>query len=179
MRLDGKRVYLRPLSLEDADGNYPNWLNDSEVCRYNSHGDILYTKEMAQEYIKGTLNSFTCKVFAICLNEKNQHIGNISLQSISTKNQSAEFAILMGEKSFWGQGYAKEASDILVDYGLNILNLHRIYCGTSEANKPMQTLALAIGMKQEGKREDALFKNDEFHDVYEYGLVKRRVHETV
>ncbi|MEA1973664.1 MAG: hypothetical protein U9N34_10310, partial [Candidatus Cloacimonadota bacterium] len=49
---DNKRVYLRPLKLNDAEGNYPHWLNDPEVTKYNSHGDIYYTKAMAIEYIK-------------------------------------------------------------------------------------------------------------------------------
>ncbi|WP_084607367.1 GNAT family N-acetyltransferase [Sulfurospirillum arcachonense] len=171
VRLEGERIYLRELRLEDAQGNYPNWLNDPEVCRYNSHGDILYTKEMAKEYIKSIQNSLTCKVFAICENVDETHIGNISLQNISVKNKNAEFAILMGEKSFWGKGYAKEASDMLLEYGFNNLCLHRIYCGTSEANTPMQKLAHAMNMEKEGVKKEALFKDNKFYDVFEYAIV--------
>jgi ribosomal-protein-alanine N-acetyltransferase len=35
--LVGENIYLRPLDLNDLRGNYINWLNDSEVCKYNSH----------------------------------------------------------------------------------------------------------------------------------------------
>lgn len=171
MILQGNTIYLRPLEIEDANGDYPNWLNDKEVCRYNSHGDTLYTKEMAIEYIKSTQNSSACKVFAICDKCSDKHIGNISLQAISTKNQSAEFAIIIGEKTFWKKGVSKEAGQLLLNYGFEQLNLHRIYCGTSEANIAMQHLALALGMMPEGRRKEAIKKHNKFYDVLEYGII--------
>jgi RimJ/RimL family protein N-acetyltransferase len=169
--LAGKHIYLQPLQESDASGNYPNWLNDEEVCRHNSHGDILYTKEMALSYIQSVQKNHTYKVFAICETSSDKHIGNIALQGISTKNQSAEFAILMGEKSFWGRGFSKEAAELLLAYGFNELKLHRIYCGTSEANIAMQRLALSLGMELEGRRKEAMYKNGEFLDILEYGII--------
>ena len=166
IKIHGEKVYIRPLSLEDANGNYPSWLNDKEVCRYNSHGDILYTKEMAIEYIKSIQNNSTCKVFAICDKKCDIHIGNISLQQISHKDKSAEFAILMGEKEFWGKGYALEAGEILIRYGLESLNLEKIYCGTSKLNVPMQRLAVALKMKKK-----VFLEKSKTYDTYKYELV--------
>ena len=170
MKLIGAKVYLRYLNTDDANGNYPNWLNDSIVCKYNSHGDKLYTKEMAKEYIEFATNTQSHEVLAICDLKTDKHIGNISLQQISKKNKSAEFAILLGEKEFMGKGYAHEASNLLIQYGFQNLKLHRIYCGTSILNIPMQKLALSLGMKQEGIKKDALLKNDQFIDVIEYAI---------
>lgn len=173
MKIEGKNLYLRALHVNDSEGNYPSWLNDKEVCQYNSHGDTLYTKEMAISYIQSVQNSPTCKVFAICDKASDKHIGNISLQSISIKNQSAEFAILLGDKAFWGKGLSKEAGEILLDYGFHVLKLHRIYCGTSEANVPMQHLALSLDMELEGRRKEAMKKNGKFYDVLEYGILTK------
>lgn len=172
MKLESTRLYLRPLMPQDANGNYPSWLNDEDVCRYNSHGSVVYTKEMALEYIDKVSNNPLYAVFAVCLRESGTHIGNISLQQISKQNQNAEFAILMGDKTQWGKGYAKEASKLLLEYGFGQLNLHRIYCGTSQANIAMQRLALSIGMQLEGTRREAMRKNDKFYDVLEYGILK-------
>lgn len=171
MKIEGDRIFLRPLELSDAEGNYPKWLNDPEVCRYNSHGDIFYTSEMAREYISHVVNSSAVEVFAICLKENDLHIGNISLQQISVKNRSAEFAILIGEPSVYGSGIAFEASNLLIDYGFKILKLHRIHCGTHAENIGMQRLALKLGMSLEGKRRDAIFKSGQFADIVDYGLL--------
>lgn len=172
MRIDGKRIYLRKLKIEDAQGNYPNWLNDPEVCQYNSHGEITYTKDMAIDYINSVQNSLTSKVFAICDYLSDKHIGNISLQAISTKNKSAEFAILMGEKEFWGKGLAKEAGELLIKYGFDNLNLHSIYCGTSEANIPMQKLAKNLNMKQINIKKQIFSKNNIVYDIFQYEIKK-------
>lgn len=171
VRLEGDYVYLRPLALSDADGAYPSWLNDPEVCRYNSHGDTLYTKEMAQSYIASVINNPNTAVFAICLHQSNRHVGNIALQQISAKNRSAEFAILIGEPSVYGEGIGYKAGKLLLDYAFYTLKLHRIYCGTHIDNVAMQRLALKLGMSEEGRRREAFFKNGHFADIVEYGLI--------
>ena len=53
------------------------------------------------------------------------------------------------------------------------MNLHRIYCGTSSENIPMQELALSVGMKKEGRRRQAAFKAGRYLDIIEYGLLKK------
>ncbi|MBD3806057.1 GNAT family protein [Sulfuricurvum sp.] len=173
MRLEGKNIYLRPIEISDAEGAYPTWLNDPDVCRYNSHGDTTYTRKMAQAYIANVTDNPTYAVFAICLREDGRHVGNISLQHISAKNSSAEFAILIGDPSVYGNGIGFEASHLLFDYGFNSLHLHRIYCGTHYKNKRMRSLAEKLGMNQEGYRKEALFKNGEFVDIVEYGILNR------
>ena len=173
MKINGERIYLRPLHVNDAEGDYPNWLNDQAVCQYNSHGDTLYTKEMALSYIQSVQNNPTYKVFAICDKTSDKHIGNIALQAISSKNENAEFAILLGDKAFWSKGLSKEAGKLLLNYGFTVLNLHRIYCGTSEANIPMQHLALSLGMELEGRRKEAMKKHGIFYDILEYGILAK------
>lgn len=171
MRLEGEQIYLRPIALSDADGAYPSWLNNPEVCRYNSHGDTLYTGEMAQTYIENVVNNPSYAVFAICLREDDRHVGNISLQQVSAKNSCAEFAILIGEPSVFGKGIGYESGRLLLDYAFNTLKLHRLYCGTHAENSAMQNLALKLGMSEEGRRREAFFKNGHFADIVEYGIL--------
>lgn len=173
--LIGKRVYLRPLSLRDIEGNYIDWLNDPEVNRYNGHHGFPFTVIQAKEYISRA--SSDTLVLAAVLVKDDIHIGNIALQNISFINQSAEFAILFGEKRYWGQGYAKEAALLLIGHGYETLNLRRISCGTSAENISMQRLAVSLGFVKEGIRREASYKNGHFVDIYEYGLMKSEFFE--
>ncbi len=177
--LKGKNIYLRALSLKDAKGNYPHWLNDPEVTKYNSHGETCYTQKMAEEYIAMVAESDSYHVFAIIQNETDTHIGNISLQALDSKARNAEFAILIGKSSVYAQGIGEEAGRLLLTYGFSGLKLHRIYCGTSSENIGMQKLALKLGMKQEGIRRDALTKNGKFADIIEYGILEDEYKETL
>lgn len=171
MKLEGNKIYLRPLGLDDANGNYPNWLNDPVVCKYNSHGDDLYTKQMAIDYINTIQKSNSDLVFAICDKNTDKHIGNVAFHNISQKNKCAEFAIIIGEISFMSKGIGKEALEIIIEFGFHTLKLHRIYCGVNQHNIPMQKLASYLKMKQEGTLVDAMIKDGQFSDIYFYALI--------
>ncbi|MFA6270196.1 MAG: GNAT family protein [Candidatus Paceibacterota bacterium] len=169
----GKSINLRPLTRADLDGNYINWFNDAEVCLYNSHHVYPYGQEQAAQYISAIQNNKNDLVLAISDKKNDKHIGNVSLQKIDLVSRNAEYAIILGEKEYWGKGIAKEASLLILKHGFEQLNLHRIYCGTSENNKAMQKLASALGMKEEGRRKEVLYKDGKYADIIEYGLLRK------
>lgn len=170
--LAGNRIYLRGLKLDDLEGNYVNWFNDATVCKYNSHHVFPYSKESATKYIRDSFESRSALILAIVLLESDVHIGNVALQSIDYISRTAEFAIIIGEQEYWGKGYAKEASMLILNHGFMELGLHRIHCGTSSDNVPMQSLALSLGMIEEGRRRQAVFKHGTHLDIVEYGLLR-------
>lgn len=169
--LTGAQIYLRILNEQDIEGNYAMWLNDPEITHFNSHGRFPMTVDKLKKYVKESYISDTILVLAVIDNETDKHIGNISLQSIDWINKSAEIAFLLGEKKYWGKNIMFEAGSLLIDHGFKMLNLHRIYCGTSSENIGMQKLANKLGMIKEGQRKDALFKNGKYLDVIEYGII--------
>lgn len=171
MKLESKRIFLKPLSEDELNGNYVNWLNDKDVCKFNSHGETEYTKEMAVNFINSLKNDKSKEVYAVYLNENNIHIGNISLQCIDKKNNSAEIAYLFGEKQYWGQGYAFEASELLMQRAFDGLKLHRIYFGTHIENIAMQKLGEKLGFKKEGIKKDAQFKGGKYNDIVIYAII--------
>jgi RimJ/RimL family protein N-acetyltransferase len=175
--LNGKICYLRPLEFDDLLGGYPNWLNDPEVCKYNGHLVFPYTHKQAEDYITFANNTKDNIILAIIVKKadkaKDTHIGNIALQNINLINRTADISIIIGEKEFWGKGYATEAYQLLIEHGFKTLNLNRIACGTMEGNVAMKKLAIALGFKEEGNRRQALFKNGEYVDVIEFGLLKK------
>jgi ribosomal-protein-alanine N-acetyltransferase len=170
--LKSERVYLRPLLPDDCQGFYPQWFNDEEVCAGNSHHVFPYTPDAAEGYVRGLATSSDTIALAIVLVQGHQHIGNISLQGIDWVSRSAELAIVIGEKAAWHKGYAMESCRLLCDHGFKALNLHRISCGTFHDNEAMNRLAIALGMKEEGRRREAAFKNGRYLDVVEYGVLR-------
>lgn len=170
--LEGDRIYLRVLLESDINGNYINWLNDEEVCRFNAHHVFPYSKDLAEDYIKKSWKSRDAIILAIALKSNDRHIGNIALYNIDAISRSAELTIILGEKDCWGSGYSREASFLLLKHAFLAVNLNSVYCGTSEENLAMQKLAKYLGMVQEGRRRQAFYKNGKFVDVLEYGITK-------
>jgi len=166
------RLSFRGLCLSDIDGPYFHWFNDQDVCLHNSHGIFPSTRTKLSQYIEMLQKTNNNIVWAIIEKKRNIHVGNIALQGINLSHQTAEFAILLGDKSCWGKGYAAEAGEVLLTHGFKVAGLRRIHCGTSEHNVGMQKLALKLGMVQEGVRRKALFENGEFVDLIEFGILK-------
>lgn len=162
--------FVRALQMEDADGPYPSWFEDQEVCKYNRHGKYPKNRKYFFDYI-ASLNREDSVVWAIC-HSRDGHIGNVALESISVLNRSAEFAIIIGARDHWGKGAARRAGHALVSHGFDKLNLHRIGCGTAAGNMGMRQLALSLGMQQEGIRRQALFLDGSWEDVIEFGVLR-------
>lgn len=170
--LIGEKIYLRVILESDLNENYQQWFNDAEVCVFNSHHRFPNYRENMKGYFDTVIKSRDNLVLAIIDKQNERHIGNISLQGISHLDGSAELALIIGDKNYWGKAIGEEACHLIIDHGFNALNLHRIYCGTSIENKGMIRLAQKVGFQQEGIVREALFKNGGYKDILNFGLLK-------
>ena len=66
-----------------------------------------------------------------------------------------------------------EAMSVLLDYGFNILNLHRVDLEVFAFNKRARKSYEKLGFKQEGIMRDKLFYDGEFHDAILMGVLKK------
>ncbi len=171
--LRGEHLILRPLERQDIYGSYLEWFNDAVVCSENGHHLFPYTAKEALAYIERSHGARDQLVLAIALKKSGRHIGNITLKEIHPVYRTAEFAIVIGDKECWGKGYSREATRLLLDHAFFYLNLNRVYCGTFESNIPMRRLASFLGMREEGRRRQAVFKHNRFLNVIEYGILRR------
>jgi RimJ/RimL family protein N-acetyltransferase len=168
------RIKIVPFSKEYANDNYMSWFMNKDITKFNSHGLGPMTIKQRDLFLE-TLYDGSKIVWAIIIKEyedKLIHIGNISLQSINQIYQTAEFAILIGEKKYWGKGIGKEAGQLIINHGFNRLNMNRIWTGTAETNMGMRRLARALGMTREGVFRDGMYLNGEYTDIYTYAILK-------
>lgn len=170
---------LRSLEEADLEGDYFGWLNDARICEFNSHATYPNNRTRMLDYFRWTQETRDAVVLAIVDEKNTRHIGNVSLQSIDWIGRSAEFAILVGAMDYWGKGVGYETGKLLIDYGFSRLNLHKVYCGTSEHNMGMQKLAAKLGMIQEGVRRQAMYKFGRYVDLFEYGVLREEFYAAV
>ncbi len=93
------------------------------------------------------------------IKESNKHIGNIKIDPINYKHGYGEYGIMMGDKTEWGKGYAKEASQTIIKFCFEILNLRKIKLGVVEANIAALELYKKLEFEIEG-----IYKN---HCIYD------------
>ena len=130
--LESERLILQPLSKKHLSNNYVSWLNDPLVSQYlESGGD--YTIEKLRNFIEMNVKK-DIFFWAIHIKDSNKHIGNIKIDPIDEILNSGEYGIMMGEKTEWGKGYAKEASLLVIKYCFQNLSLSQITLGVVENN---------------------------------------------
>lgn len=170
--LENDMVGLRVVTEEDIDGDYGEWFNDPEVCKYNSHHRFPMTKSELTDYVRKANAGRTCLLLAVCDKTNNKHIGNISLQQIDMMNRQAEIAFLFGNKEYWNKGYATASAELLIAHAFMELGMNRLYFGTNEKNIGMQKVGKHLGFKKGGVSRQALYKNGRYFDIYHYDILR-------
>jgi len=172
--LKGNKVQLREARRSDLQ-HFLKWFNDPEVTQYLAM--YLPMTEMAeQKFIEelGTTRVGTMAMFVIEAVEGDapKPIGNTALSQISAKDHSAMFGIAVGEKDYWSRGYGTEAARLIIKYGFEQLNLHRIGSGALSFNERSIRMHLRLGFKEEGREREALFKNGSYCDHVHFGFLR-------
>ncbi|NDI35316.1 GNAT family N-acetyltransferase [Chengkuizengella sediminis] len=161
--LEGNKVYLRPLDIEDAE-IYFQMLYNSETRRLTGT-QKSYTREQISSYIEGKAEDSSSVLLLIVLKETDEVIGDIALQDIDTINRSSNIRIAIDVEQNQGKGYGSEAISLMLEYGFGILNLHRIELEVFSFNKRAAHVYEKLGFKREGIQRDRLYYNHLYHDA--------------
>lgn len=173
MILHGKKVVLRPVRHSDLR-NYLKWFNDAAVIKF-LHTCLPATESFEKKWIEDTLIERR-PVFIIEVKQKGKKrkaIGNCGLSGIDQKSRIGNFGIAIGEKRYWHKGYGAEAASMLVEYGFNILNLHKIVSSAYAPNAASLKMHNKIGFSKEGRQKQHTFINGKYEDIILYGLLRK------
>lgn len=169
--LVGQTIYLRALSTDDLNGPYFDWLNNSNITRFLDAGRYPNTMASMEQFLAGVAGSDTDIALAICINDTEQHVGNIKLGEINYFHRRGVVSILIGEQSFQGKGIATEAHHLLLDYAFKRLGLNRIEAGVLDGNLGSRRLYEKLGFASEGIRKQFAWANGRYQDEYLYALL--------
>ena len=175
--LYGKRIRLRAAEKEDIP-IFLRWINDPEVTE-----NLILIEPMSRYEEEKWFESMMQRpvhehIYMIEVKEPGsesayKHIGNCSFLEIDWRNRCAEVGIMIGEKSFWNQGYGTEAVELLLDHGFNTLNLHRIGLRVYSKNKHAIRAYEKAGFQYEGKLRQGQYQHGQYYDVHLMSVLKK------
>lgn len=130
--------------------------------------------EMAEQYVEGKISLYeggkgVC--FAVILAAEDVLVGVVTLKNVDQTHKNAEVGYWIG-KDYWHNGYATEAALAVVNYGLEELNLQRIYAHCLSRNPLSGKVLAKIGMTHEGTLRQHILKWNEFEDIDLYGVLR-------
>ena len=157
-RIDGERIYLRQMREEDAP-YVVKWRTDPEIRKWMFNQEEL-TMESHMNWFRQRSQSNRVD-FVICNKITNECIGTLNV--INIENQRAEAGKMLGNKEYWGRGYAKEAFRLWLNYGFENLGFKKIYVRTMINNTPNIKLNEKLGFKT--SEETVVSYNNRTYDV--------------
>lgn len=135
-----------PKSIDEAELTVKNWIHENN-------------KEQPKQY--------TLKVE---LMEKNQFIGLIGIHLGNEHYRNAEVWFQYNPK-FWNKGYATESLRKIIDFGFEVLNLHRIEAGCAIGNIGSINVLEKVGMFREAHTRKLLPLKSGWSDNYGYAIL--------
>jgi len=134
-RLYGENLMLRPVELSDVNDDYVRWMNDADVNRFMETRFRAQSRKDVEGYVTSMIEKANVYFFAILLQDKAKHIGNIKLEVTSPIHRRGEISLFVGEKGHWGKGFASEAIRLVKDFGIKDLGLHKLTAGCYSDNQ--------------------------------------------
>jgi len=165
------RLLLSDFSESDIDAFYAT-SNDPAYQQYYSEEETTreFWQGIFERILAGTETAErTSYQLAISL-PTGELIGTCGVRIETPAHKQASFGCAIG-RPHWGQGFAYEASQALVDFGFEHLSVHRLYAETIAENLRARALAERLGMRVEGQFKEAKFFRGRWWDVVTYGVL--------
>jgi len=167
------RLRLRALVPADAPALYAIF-SDLEVVRYWSAPPLpdLAAAAALQAKIDELFHARSLFQWGIVRAGEDRVLGTCTLADIDLQHRRAAIGFALGRAS-WGQGFAREAVQALVDFAFTELELHRLAADADPRNQRSLQLLGAVGFVREGLQRESYFVADEWQDAVLFGLLRR------
>lgn len=106
----------------------------------------------------------------VCTREGTERVGHVVLFGIDDVHGHGQLACWVTPDR-QGEGFATEATELMVDYALCERRLHKVSARAIVPNEGSQRVFEKLGMTEEGRQRDQKFVDGEFVDVYRYAVL--------
>lgn len=170
-RIDGERVFLRPLSVADVTDAYVGWMNDPDTNRFLETRWRTHTRADVEAFVAEKAACPVEHLYGVFLRADGRHIGNLKIGPIDPRHGTAPVSYLLGDPAARGQGLATEAVRLAVRLAFERLGVIRLTAGAYASNVASVRVLEKAGFRREGVRRRHVALADGRDDVVEFGLL--------
>ncbi|AIS61255.1 GNAT family N-acetyltransferase [Listeria ivanovii] len=163
--LKTERLFLSEMTLADTEILFGYWSDDS-VTRYMNiepFQSLQPVEEMIRMLRQLEMEGKALRC-VIILQATGEIIGTCGFNYIDHENQRAEIAYDLGTR-FWKRGYATEAVQALMEWGIESFKLHRMEAKVDPRNEASISLLEKLGFQEEGLLRDYEKIGTEYQDL--------------
>lgn len=171
----GNLVCLRSFELIDLDVIMTHW-NDLELRNLVGSADRgPVGRNDEEEWIRTTWKERKEKrafTFAIESLSEKRLIGGTGLFNINWTSRSSMFGISIYDPDFRGKGYGEDATNLMLYFAFQTLNLNRVALEVFDFNERAKKCYSKIGFKEVGKKRKAWFIDGQYHNSIIMDILK-------
>ena len=164
--IEGERVSLHPVEEEDAEF-FQRVVNDPDVRQSIGRVEPI-NRRQEEEYLE-SLDDTDGVQFVVVADD--DRVGTVSLMDVTATFGNGEIGYFFAPES-WGNGYATEATELVVDYAFAERRLHKVYAHVFAFNDASRHVLEKNGFEREGTQREQVYVDGEYVDVYRYGLLE-------
>lgn len=136
--------------------------NDAEITSLLGGFHTGYSMADVKEWIENLRHAKDKIIWAVVEEKTNKCVGQVGLYQIDYRVRSAEFGIMLGDKSVWGKGLGRACTKRVIDYGFLELNLNRVFLYVLDSNLRAVKLYHSMGFQDEGLLRMAQFREGRY-----------------
>jgi len=80
--------------------------------------------------------------------------------------------VYLGEKEYWGRGYATDAVRTMCRYGFDKMRLHKITLTVVTENRAAHHIYRKVGFVEEGRLRQVFRRDGQWYDMFTMGLLE-------
>lgn len=168
--LEGTNIYLRLMDGEDTD-LIIQWRN-TEYVRRNFIYQKPFTRQGHETWIREMIDTGKAVQFIICVKDTGKPVGSVYLRDIDKNHHKAEYGIFIGEKEALGKGFGTQAARLMIRYGFEELNLHKLMLRVLAENLPARKSYEKAGFVEEAYLKDEVFLENRYKDVIYMAVIR-------
>lgn len=169
--LQGQLVNLRALESTDLERVY-TWINDREVTRYVVGRYPMSRTDERRWLEQSPANGFAAGVRLAIETNDGAHIGTLDLHRVSSESRCAGLGIMIGEKSYWSNGYGTDAIVTLLRFAFDEMNLNRVWLHVFDFNERAIACYRKCGFREEARLRENYYGQGRYWDVYVMGILR-------
>lgn len=170
--IKGKSVYLRAIEKEDIQ-TLLTWRNiDAFRKNFREFRELNYSQQV--EWFNSVSSSKNDFMFSIVDLNTNELIGACGLLYIDWIIGSADYSFYIGKDELYIDDlFAKDATNLLLSYGFNKLNLNKIWMELYEFDdKKINFFTKKYNFEVDGKLRQNCFEDGKYFDSFIISLLK-------
>lgn len=176
--LETERLMLRRIVPDDVEAWLDVWHN-ADVMRYmiDFEADPTTTEDVIPiiEWADTIFNKQTGIRWAMTLKPADMMIGSVGFHLYAKIHRCAEIGYEL-HPDYWRKGLMFEATQGVLDFCFNQLNLHRAEANVTVGNIASAELLKKLGFTQEGTWRDKVYNQGQFKSLWQFSLLENEYH---